>query len=150
MIDINTKDTQNISHDIKRDVYAGLIVDYYLFRIPTDHQSTVLGQIFHWSKLCTDADVPFCMFGPFGRKWKDERLIKYVDSKELQMAYHHFCHLGITVDPSQKAPSKTVFVTASNFYIPHHKCGEGKCGDKKGEGSCGGDKKSEGSCGGAA
>lgn len=35
-------------------------------------------------------------------------------------------------------------------FAPEGKCGEGKCGDKKGEGSCGGDKKSEGSCGGAA
>ena len=27
--------------------------------------------------------------------------------------------------------------------------GEGSCGDKEGEGSCGGDKKGEGSCGGS-
>ena len=67
------------------------------------------------------------MIGSFGQKWKDAQISEAAAAKKLRLSYHHLCHFGLSVEPGPKTPSKSVWVTASNYRIRNHACGKGLC-----------------------
>ena len=73
-------------------------------------------------QLSTD---PFIMIGSFGQEWKDAQINEAVAAKKLRLSYHHLCHFELSVEPGLKTPSKSVWVTASNYRIRNHACGKG-------------------------
>ena len=98
----NTGRTGHVARSIKDQVYAVVFVEYTLFRIPKPHATSAVHNIMTWARLCTQVGVPFVIIGFFGTMRADPQLLELTDSRQLRFAYHHLCHLGLTVDPTLK------------------------------------------------